>query len=71
MPQPAVVTVLHLATPITNTWPAGLATYSVRVLGLNAAATGNPPVVMAASGLAQPLLTRALQRAPSTTVTFP
>src|SRR4029077_2924573 len=45
-PQPDLVIALHRAASITNTWPAGLAAYSVRVLGLNAAATGKPPVLM-------------------------
>src|ERR1700680_771214 len=79
-PHPCVVTALHVAALSTKTslvtkklpgGPGGLATYRVRVAGLRASATRNPPTLIVASGVPQPLITVALQRAPFTTVTVP
>ena len=61
---------LHLAALITETLPPPrLATYSVRVAGLMAAATGNLPTLTVATGRPQPRVTRALHRAPFSTDT--
>jgi hypothetical protein len=71
-PHPLVVTALHAAASITETLPPlRLATYTVRVAGLNAAATGSCPTLIVASGRPQPWITQALHRAPSTTDTVP
>ena len=69
-PHPLVVRALHAAALITETLPpARLATYSVRVRRLRAAATGNFPTLIVATGLPQPRVTRALHRAPFSTET--
>src|SRR5215470_3652017 len=71
-PQPLVVCALHAATLTTETLPPpGFATYSVRVAGLMAAATGNFPTLTVATAWPQPLVTAALHRAPLSTETVP
>src|SRR5215472_8379694 len=71
-PQPLVVRALQAATLSTETVPAtGFATYSVRVAGFRAAATGTFPAWTLAMAWPQPLVTRALHRAPLSTETVP
>ena len=69
--HPRVVTALQPAASITKTSPFGLATYSVPVAGLTAAATRNPPTLIVATGVPQPWVTVALHRAPLRTETVP
>src|SRR5215470_437565 len=70
--QPVVVCALHAATLTTETLPLpAFATYSVRVAGLTAAATGNVPTLTVATGWPQPLVTVALHRVPLSTETVP
>src|ERR1700733_15288237 len=70
-PHPLVVTALQEAASTTKTPLFASATYSVRVAGLTAAATRNPPSLIVARGTPQPEVTRALHRAPFTTDTVP
>ena len=65
-----MVLALQVAALITETLPpARFATYSVRVAGLTAAATGNLPTLTVATGRPQPRVTLALHRAPLSTET--
>src|SRR5262245_39313970 len=70
--QPLVVCALHAATSTTETLPPPrFATYSVRVAGLRAWATGNFPTLPVARAWPQPRVTWAVDRAPLSTETVP